>query len=130
MRYRSIRDLASGEPGAVVAALRPVWLMSPTSVSDTLPLDPTLFDVVIYDEASQIPVEEAVPAMHRGRQVIVVGDQMQLPPTQYFTAAARGAGRIDGRRSGDESRTTTRSAWCSTATASWRRARSGCRRRC
>ena len=39
MRYRSIRDLASGETGEVVAALRPIWLMSPTSVSDTLPLD-------------------------------------------------------------------------------------------
>lgn len=85
MRYRSIRDLASGDPGAVVAALRPVWLMSPTSVSDTLPLDPGLFDVVVYDEASQIPVEEAVPAMHRAEQVVVVGDRMQLPPTQYFS---------------------------------------------
>src|SRR4029453_14292584 len=60
-RYRSIRDLSSGDPGRVVAMLRPIWLMSPTSVSDTLPLDPDLFDVVIYDEASQIPVEEAVP---------------------------------------------------------------------
>jgi AAA domain-containing protein/uncharacterized protein DUF4011 len=84
-RYKSIRDLSSGESGAVVAALRPVWLMSPASVSDTLPLDPGLFDVVIYDEASQIPVEEAVPAMHRAGQVIVVGDRMQLPPTQYFS---------------------------------------------
>ena len=86
MRYRSIRDLASGETGAVVAALRPIWLMSPTSVSDTLPLARELFDVVIYDEASQIPVEEAVPAMHRADQVIVVGDRMQLPPTRFFTA--------------------------------------------
>lgn len=85
MRFKSIRDLASDESGAVVAALRPVWLMSPTSVSDTLPLLPSLFDVVIYDEASQIPIEEAVPAMYRGAQVIVVGDQMQLPPTSYFT---------------------------------------------
>ena len=88
MRYRSIRDLASDDSGTVVAALRPIWLMSPTSVSDTLPLDPNLFDVVIYDEASQIPVEEAVPAMHRSHQVIVVGDRMQLPPTTFF--AARG----------------------------------------
>ena len=88
MRYRSIRDLASGETGAVVAALRPIWLMSPTSVSDTLPLARDLFDVVIYDEASQIPVEEAVPAMHRADQVIVVGDRMQLPPTRFFTARA------------------------------------------
>ena len=42
------------------------------------------FDVVIFDEASQIPVEEAVPALFRARQLIVVGDRMQLPPTQYF----------------------------------------------
>ncbi|WP_020390284.1 AAA domain-containing protein [Kribbella catacumbae] len=83
MRYKSIRDLASGAPGEVVSLLRPVWLMSPSSVSDTLPLD-TSFDVVIYDEASQIPIEEAIPALHRAPQVIVVGDQMQLPPTQYF----------------------------------------------
>jgi hypothetical protein len=83
MRYRSIRDLASGPPGEVVSVLRPVWLMSPSSVSDTLPLT-TSFDVVVYDEASQIPVEEAIPALHRAPQVIVVGDQMQLPPTQYF----------------------------------------------
>ena len=88
MRYRSIRDLASGETGAVVAALRPIWLMSPTSVSDTLPLVRDSFDVVIYDEASQIPVEEAVPAMHRADQVIVVGDRMQLPPTRFFTASS------------------------------------------
>ncbi|NIK55900.1 AAA domain-containing protein [Kribbella shirazensis] len=83
MRYRSIRDLASGAPGEVVSVLRPVWLMSPSSVSDTLPLT-TSFDVVVYDEASQIPVEEAIPALHRAPQLIVVGDQMQLPPTQYF----------------------------------------------
>ena len=83
MRYRSIRDLASGAPGEVVSVLRPVWLMSPSSVSETLPLT-TSFDVVVYDEASQIPVEEAIPALHRAPQVIVVGDQMQLPPTQYF----------------------------------------------
>ncbi|MFK4082908.1 AAA domain-containing protein [Kribbella sp. NPDC020789] len=89
MRYRSIRDLASGAPGAVVAALRPVWLMSPSSVSDTLPLTAG-FDVVVYDEASQIPVEEAIPALHRAPQVIVVGDQMQLPPTQYFRVRSDG----------------------------------------
>ncbi|QNE21035.1 DUF4011 domain-containing protein [Kribbella qitaiheensis] len=83
MRYKSIRELASGDPGSVVSLLRPVWLMSPSSVSDTLPLDAE-FDVVIYDEASQIPIEEAIPALHRAPQVIVVGDQMQLPPTQYF----------------------------------------------
>ena len=68
--------------------LKPVWLMSPLSVSDTLPLDPDLFDVVIFDEASQIPVEEAVPALYRAPQVIVVGDEMQLPPTNFFCGRA------------------------------------------
>jgi predicted DNA-binding WGR domain protein len=87
MRYRSIRDLAEGETGTVVNDLKPIWLMSPLSVSDTLPLTPDLFDVVIFDEASQIPTEEAVPALCRSNQVIIVGDEMQLPPTSFFSTA-------------------------------------------
>ncbi len=84
MRYKSIRDLAADHTGQVIQDLKPIWLMSPLSVSDTLPLDPGLFDVVIFDEASQIPMEEAVPALYRSHQVIVVGDEMQLPPTSFF----------------------------------------------
>lgn len=84
MRYKSIRDLAAGDTGQVIQDLKPIWLMSPLSVSDTLPLDPSLFDVVIFDEASQIPMEEAIPALYRAHQVIVVGDEMQLPPTSFF----------------------------------------------
>lgn len=87
MRYRSIRDLASDETGTVINDLKPIWLMSPLSVSDTLPLATNLFDVVIFDEASQIPTEEAVPALCRANQVVIVGDEMQLPPTSFFTAA-------------------------------------------
>lgn len=87
MRHKPVRTLATGSTGKVLRDLKPVWLMSPLSVSDTLPLDPGLFDVVIFDEASQVPVEEAVPALFRAPQVIVVGDQMQLPPTNFFSAA-------------------------------------------
>jgi len=86
MRYKSIRDLAAGNTGRVIQDLKPIWLMSPLSVSDTLPLDPDLFDVVIFDEASQIPLEEAIPAVYRSHQVIVVGDEMQLPPTTFFSS--------------------------------------------
>ncbi|HQU45053.1 MAG TPA: AAA domain-containing protein, partial [Pirellulales bacterium] len=86
IRFKSIRDLAAGPSGTVIRDLKPVWLMSPLSVSDTLPLDEQLFDVVIFDEASQITVEEAVPAIFRARQAIVVGDEMQLPPTDFFSA--------------------------------------------
>lgn len=86
MRYKSIRDLAAADSGKVVRDLKPIWLMSPLSVSDTLPLDTALFDVVIFDEASQIPVEDAIPAAYRAQQVIVVGDEMQLPPTRFFSS--------------------------------------------
>lgn len=85
-RFKSIRDLAAGASGPVVRDLKPVWLMSPLSVADTLPLEAS-FDVVIFDEASQIPLEDAVPAAHRGAQTIVVGDEMQLPPTNFFGAS-------------------------------------------
>jgi DNA polymerase III delta prime subunit len=86
MRYKSIRDLVSGESGEVIKDLKPVWLMSPLSVSDTLPMDAGYFDVVIFDEASQITLEEAVPSVFRAPQAIVVGDEMQLPPTDFFSA--------------------------------------------
>lgn len=87
MRYKSIRDLAAGDTGQIIRDLKPIWLMSPLSVSDTLPLDPELFDVVIFDEASQIPLEEAIPAIYRTHQIIIVGDEMQLPPTTFFAGS-------------------------------------------
>lgn len=84
MRHRSIRELSQGESGTVLYDLKPIWLMSPLSISDTIPLEEQRFDVVIFDEASQIPLEEAVPAVFRAPQMIVVGDEMQLPPTTFF----------------------------------------------
>lgn len=87
MRYKPIRDLVAEESGLVVRDLKPVWLMSPLSVSDTLPLDTEHVDVVIFDEASQITLEEAVPSVFRATQAIVVGDEMQLPPTNFFSSS-------------------------------------------
>jgi hypothetical protein len=86
MRYRAIRELSSGPASEAIRDLKPVWLMSPLSISDTLPLDSRGFDVVIFDEASQVPLEDAVPSLFRAPQVIVVGDPMQLPPTNFFGA--------------------------------------------
>jgi superfamily I DNA and/or RNA helicase len=86
MRYRSIRDLSSGHSGEVLMGLKPVWLMSPLSISDTISLGDVEFDVVVFDEASQIRLEEAVPAIYRAQQVVVVGDEMQLPPTDFFAS--------------------------------------------
>ncbi|MFM2089781.1 MAG: hypothetical protein RLZZ127_270 [Planctomycetota bacterium] len=90
MRHRSIRDLADDETGLVISDLKPIWLMSPLSVSDTLPLDGAGFDLVVFDEASQIPVEEAVPALYRAPQAVVVGDRQQLPPSDFFASGGAG----------------------------------------
>jgi predicted DNA-binding WGR domain protein/DNA polymerase III delta prime subunit len=89
MRYKSIRELSAKESGTVLKDLKPVWLMSPYSVSDSLPLDYDVFDVVIFDEASQITLEEGVPALYRSRQTIIVGDEKQMPPTDFFSSASR-----------------------------------------
>lgn len=89
MRYKSIRELSEKESGGVLKAIKPVWLMSPYSVSDSLPLDDTHFDVVIFDEASQITLEEGVPALYRARQTIIVGDEKQMPPTDFFHSGSK-----------------------------------------
>ena len=102
MRYKSIRELAAGDSGRVLRDLKPIWLMSPLSVSDTLPLDPELFDVVIFDEASQIPMEEAIPAIYRSHQTIVVGDAMQLPPTSFFATGRNESDSIVIEENGEQ----------------------------
>ena len=61
-------------------------MASPLSVSHLLPADRELFDVVLFDEASQVLPEDAVPALLRGRHAIVAGDRRQLPPTTFFVA--------------------------------------------
>lgn len=81
----AMRDVLSGSAAQVVRDLKPIWMMSPLSVADTLPLHEGLFDVVVFDEASQIPIEDAVPTLYRAPQAIVVGDEMQLPPPSYFS---------------------------------------------
>lgn len=67
----------------VLTALRPCWTMSPLAVSQILPARP-LFDLVVFDEASQILPADAVPALLRAPQAVVAGDRRQLPPTTFF----------------------------------------------
>jgi hypothetical protein len=86
----SMRALLTNGSGTVIRDLKPIWMMSPLSVADTLPLKADLFDVVVFDEASQIAIEEALPTLHRAPQMIVVGDEMQLPPPSYFSKRITG----------------------------------------
>ncbi|WP_077622444.1 AAA domain-containing protein [Sediminibacillus massiliensis] len=62
----------------------PVWLVSPETASAIFPLEKELFDIVIFDEASQCTIENGIPAIYRGSQVIVAGDEKQLPPSSLF----------------------------------------------
>ena len=59
--------------------------MSPLTVSQLLDGQAPSFDLVVFDEASQLPVEDAVGAIARSRQLVVVGDPKQLPPTNFFS---------------------------------------------
>ncbi|HEY7143696.1 MAG TPA: AAA domain-containing protein [Streptosporangiaceae bacterium] len=76
---RRLLDQASD----VLFALKPCWAMSPLMVSQVLPAA-RLFDVVIFDEASQIIPADAIPSIIRGHQIVVAGDDRQLPPTNFF----------------------------------------------
>ncbi|HUF81809.1 MAG TPA: ATP-binding protein, partial [Burkholderiales bacterium] len=81
-----VRKLVQGIP-ALLPRLKPCLLMSPLSVAQYLDPSHSSFDVVVFDEASQIPVWDAVGAIARGKQLVVVGDPKQLPPTSFFSRA-------------------------------------------
>lgn len=89
-RHMPLRELMSQAPDALTK-LTPCLLMSPLSIAQYLPSGITPFDLVIFDEASQIPVWDAIGAMARGRQVVMVGDPKQLPPTSFFGRAESGS---------------------------------------
>jgi hypothetical protein len=69
--------------GELITAIMPCMLVSPDSLARFFPPRPGLFDLVVFDEASQIRVADAVGAMGRGRSVVVVGDSKQMPPTSF-----------------------------------------------
>lgn len=64
--------------------LKPIWLVNPDVASRMLPLEGGLFDVAIFDEASQMRVVNALPALYRAKRSVVSGDEKQLPPTSFF----------------------------------------------
>lgn len=84
-----LRELMAQIPEALTK-LTPCLLMSPLSIAQYLQAGANAFDLVIFDEASQIPVWDAIGAIARGRQVVMVGDPKQLPPTSFFDRAESG----------------------------------------
>jgi hypothetical protein len=88
-KHLPLRRLFEEIPG-LLTRLKPCVLMSPLSVSQFLPADSgqILFDVVVFDEASQLLPEDAIGAIYRGKQLVVTGDNQQLPPTTFFSQLA------------------------------------------
>ena len=85
-RLMPLRKLFMAIPN-LVTSLRPCFMMSPLSVSVFLEAHSYDFDLVIFDEASQVHTEDAIGAIMRGKQVIIVGDTKQLPPTSFFSTS-------------------------------------------
>jgi very-short-patch-repair endonuclease len=85
-RHKALRDLMP-QASAALTAIKPCWAMSPLVVASTLPPG-KWFDVVVFDEASQVQPAQAISAISRARQVVVAGDERQLPPTNFFTVVS------------------------------------------
>ena len=79
----SVRKLMESA-GHAIQSVKPVFMMSPLSIANYIPPGCLTFDLVIFDEASQVKPVDALGAIARGKQVVVVGDDMQLPPTNFF----------------------------------------------
>ena len=87
-RHLPLRRLFEEAPTALTA-LRPCWAMSPLDVAQTLP-PWSMFDLVVFDEASQVMPCDAVSALLRGKRAMVAGDSRQLPPTSFFDSSGGG----------------------------------------
>ena len=93
-RIIPIRDLVS-RAGQALQAVKPVWMMSPTTVAQFVPPTSVHFDLIVIDEASQMAPAMAVGALARGTQIVVVGDPKQLPPSSQFQGAVDDAADDD-----------------------------------
>lgn len=90
------RVMLEGAP--VIAVLKPIVLASPLSAATLLPPELPDFDLVVFDEASQVPVWDAACALSRGKAAVIVGDSKQLPPTNFFERKDQG---VDESGEGD-----------------------------
>jgi hypothetical protein len=82
--YKSVLALFQSDAMLWIQVLKPILLSSPFSLAKALPMERQLFDVVVFDEASQLPIYHALGAIYRSKRVVVAGDRQQMPPTFYF----------------------------------------------
>ena len=84
--HPSLRQLQQSEAKVWIDLLKPIWLSNPSQVSNCFPLKENLFDVAIFDEASQIPIQNSLGTIHRAKKIIIAGDENQMGPSNYFVS--------------------------------------------
>lgn len=82
--HASIRELLASDAAIWIDLLCPIWLSSPNQIADHFPLQANLFDVVLFDEASQLTLPNALGALYRSKRAVVAGDSQQMSPTTFF----------------------------------------------
>jgi len=85
--HPTLRELYASEARIWIQLLKPVWMSNPVQVAKCFPME-TLFDVAIFDEASQLPLQNALGTIQRSKRILVAGDQQQMGPSSYFKAQA------------------------------------------
>jgi hypothetical protein len=84
--FPSLRELFASEARIWIQLFKPIWLSNPTQIAKCFPMQNHLFDVAIFDEASQIPLQNALGAIQRSKRIIVAGDHQQMGPSSFFKA--------------------------------------------
>ncbi len=86
--HPTLRELFASEARHWIFLLKPIWLSNPTSLANCFPMEQNCFDLVIFDEASQIPVQHALGAIQRSKRIVVAGDEHQMGPSNYFQSGS------------------------------------------
>lgn len=86
--HPTLRELFQSEARHWISLLKPIWLSNPASLANCFPMEQNCFDLVIFDEASQIPIQHALGAIQRSSRIVVAGDEHQMGPSAYFQAGS------------------------------------------
>lgn len=84
-QHLSLRELFSTEAKYWIQLLKPIWLSNPSFVAKSLPLEKSLFDIAIFDESTQIPLQNVLGVLQRSDRALVAGDEHQMGPANYFS---------------------------------------------
>jgi len=84
-QHKTIRELVASDARIWIELLTPIWLSTPAQVGKTFPMERGLFQLAIFDEASQIPLPNALGTLQRAERAVIAGDEQQMAPSSYFS---------------------------------------------